>query len=107
MKRKRARGLPCGCHSRLERAWRAIQRVPGVERATRRALLYFVVPLWLGSGLADWWQHRRTHIERTSGAFESLIHLLMLAEAGAPAMLGLFLEVNTGMPATPTLRIPA
>ncbi|MDQ6673999.1 MAG: diguanylate cyclase [Chloroflexota bacterium] len=55
------------------------------------------MPLWLGSGLADWWFHRRSSIERTAGAYESLIHLLMLAEAGAPAMLGLFLEVNAGV----------
>ena len=86
--------------AQAQRKLRDIQRVPGVERATRRALLYFVVPLWLGSGLADWWHHRRTHIERTAGAYESLLHLLMLAEAGVPSMLGLFLEVNAGVLAT-------
>ncbi len=86
--------------AQAQRKLRDIQRVPGVDRATRRALLYFVVPLWLGSGLADWWHHRRTHIERTAGAYESLLHLLMLAEAGVPSMLGLFLEVNAGVLAT-------
>ena len=77
-----------------------LTRMTGVERATRRWLLYVVVPLWLGSGLADWYRHRKTHIERTAGTHESAIHLLMLAEAGMPAMLGLFLEVNAGMLAT-------
>jgi len=81
----------------LARPVREIQRVSGVEAATRRALLYCVVPLWLGSGLADWWHHRRTKIEDTSGARESVIHLLMLAEAGMPSLLGLFLEVNAGV----------
>jgi len=74
-----------------------IRRARGVEGATRRALLYVVVPLWLGSGLADWWHHRRTRIEETAGPRESAIHLLMLAEAGIPSLLGLFVDVNAGV----------
>jgi len=81
----------------LTSPFREIHRVSGVEGATRRALLYFVLPLWPGSGVADWWHHRRTRIEDTAGARESTIHLLMLAEAGVPALLGLFLEVNAGV----------
>ncbi|GAC1328089.1 MAG: hypothetical protein NVSMB2_27400 [Chloroflexota bacterium] len=65
--------------------------------ATRRALLGVVVPMWLGSGALDWWFHRRTRIEQTAGAHESILHLAMLAEAGVPSMLGLFLEVNAGV----------
>jgi hypothetical protein len=68
-----------------------------VEQATRHALLYFVVPLWLAAGLLDWYRHRRTHIERTAGTYESAIHALMMAEACLPAMMGLFLEVNAGV----------
>jgi len=55
------------------------------------------VPLWLGAGLADWYCHRRTNIERTSGAKESAIHALMMTEAGIPAALGLFCEANAGV----------
>ncbi len=72
------------------------RRRRGVELATRRALQWFVMPIWLGAGLADWWCHRRTEIERTAGTTESLVHAMMMLEAGLPAMLGLFCEVNAG-----------
>ncbi|WP_019631945.1 hypothetical protein [Actinomadura atramentaria] len=75
----------------------AVRRTLGVETATRRGLIGGVVPLWLGAGLADWWCHRRTHIERNAGAHESVIHSLMMAEAGVPVVLGLFCEVNSGV----------
>jgi hypothetical protein len=61
---------------------------------TRRFLQYFVVPLWLGAGIADWACHRATHIETTTGVKETLIHLLMLVEMGTPVIAGLFLEIN-------------
>jgi len=77
-----------------------LRRSLGVETAGRRALIGFVLPLWLGAGLADWQRHRRTHIEDTSGARESMIHALMMAEAGIPVTLGLFCEVNAGVLAT-------
>ena len=73
------------------------RRRAGVEDATRRALQWFVVPIWIGAGLADWWCHRRTTIESTAGTTESAIHSAMMAEAGVPAMLGLFCEVNAGV----------
>jgi hypothetical protein len=56
-----------------------------------------IVPIWVGAGLADWSCHRRTNIERTAGVEESLIHALMMTEAGIPALLGLFFEVNAGV----------
>jgi hypothetical protein len=68
-----------------------------MEEATRRALLFFAVPLWLTAGLADWYMHRRTRIEQTAGWRESILHAMMLAEAGVPALLGLFAEVNAGV----------
>lgn len=71
-----------------------VQRTIGVERATRRYLMYLVLPLWMSSGLVDWYHHRRTKIEETAGTRESAIHALMMLEAGTPVMLGLFLEVN-------------
>jgi hypothetical protein len=57
-------------------------------------LMYFVLPLWLLAGFADWFCHRASHAATTTGAKESLIHLLMFAEAGAPLIAALFLEVN-------------
>jgi hypothetical protein len=51
----------------------------------------------MGAGLADWWCHRRTDIERNAGVTESAIHSLMMAEAGVPTLLGLFCEVNAGV----------
>ncbi|MDG4878741.1 diguanylate cyclase [Mesorhizobium sp. WSM4935] len=57
-------------------------------------LMYFVLPLWLLAGIADWLCHRATHIESTTGAKESLIHLLMFAEVGIPLLAAMFLEIN-------------
>ncbi len=58
------------------------------------------MPVWLGAGLADWYLHRRSHIERTAGARESALHSLMLAQASVPTLLGLFCEVNATVLAT-------
>ena len=74
-----------------------LRRKLGVEDATRRFLLYVVMPLWSGAGLADWWRHRQTSIETTAGTHESAVHALMMAQAGTASMLGLFLEVNAGV----------
>lgn len=63
-------------------------------QVTRGLLLYFLLPLWIAAGLADWICHRTSHIENTSGTHESLIHLLMLTEAGAALLAGLLLQIN-------------
>jgi hypothetical protein len=55
------------------------------------------MPIWIGSGLVDWWCHRRTDIQHTSGPTESAIHAAMMAEGGLPTVLGLFCEVNAGV----------
>jgi hypothetical protein len=57
-------------------------------------VLYFVVPVWLIAGFADWLCHRRSHIEATSGARESMLHLLLLVEMGVPLLAAIYLEVN-------------
>ena len=57
-------------------------------------LMFFIAPVWLLAGCADWLCHRATHIESTTGAKESLIHLLMFAEVGVPMLAVLFLQVN-------------
>ncbi|MEV5953392.1 diguanylate cyclase [Streptomyces sp. NPDC051987] len=82
------------------RNWRrsADLRVPlhstEVEDASRRFLLYGALPLWVLPGLADWWMHRRTRIEHTSGTKESAVHALMMTEAGVPVLMGLLARVN-------------
>lgn len=65
--------------------------------ATLTILMYFVLPLWLAAGFADWLCHRATNIEATTGAKESLIHLLMFAEVGLPLLAAIFLEINAGI----------
>jgi len=57
-------------------------------------LLYLLLPLWIAAGVVDWWCHRREHIERTTGATEAALHLLLLAEVGVPVLFALFFEVN-------------
>jgi len=61
---------------------------------TEAILLYFILPLWLAAGVADWFCHRAARIATTAGPKESLLHLLMLAEAGLPVLAGLFLEID-------------
>ncbi len=57
-------------------------------------LMYFILPLWLLAGFADWLCHRASHIETTTGAKESLIHLLMFVEVGIPLLAAMFLDIN-------------
>src|SRR5205085_3562451 len=49
-------------------------------------LLYFILPLWLAAGFADYLCHRASRIEITSGYKESLIHLLMFSEVAVPLL---------------------
>jgi hypothetical protein len=66
------------------------------DDATRRYLMYIIMPVWSVAGFLDWLWHRQTKIETTSGVKESILHLVMMAEAGAPILTGLFLEMNAG-----------
>jgi hypothetical protein len=59
--------------------------------------MYGVLPLWLLAGFLDWVCHRASHIETSTGAKESLIHLLMFAEMGLPLLAAIFLQVNAGV----------
>lgn len=62
--------------------------------AAQLLLLYLVIPVWLIAGYDDWWCHRATHIESTSGIKESWLHLLMITEVGIPLLGALFLDVK-------------
>jgi hypothetical protein len=59
-----------------------------------RMLLYAVLPLWLAAGLADYFCHRRTRIEATSGTGETRLHIIQLVQICLPVLAGLFLQIN-------------
>jgi hypothetical protein len=44
-------------------------------QALSALLLWLIYPLWLIAGAVDWFCHRGTHIETTSGSTESWLHL--------------------------------
>jgi hypothetical protein len=75
--------------------WRGGSRA-ATDDVARRFLLYAVMPVWSVAGFLDWLWHKQTKIETTSGVKESVMHLLMMAEAGAPILTGMFLEMNAG-----------
>jgi hypothetical protein len=64
------------------------------ELAIRRYLLYFFMPLWFVPGLADWYWHRKTKIQDTSGTFESVTHAVMMSAVGIPVSAALFFDIN-------------
>jgi hypothetical protein len=61
---------------------------------TQNVLMYFVLPLWLAAGFCDYLCHRAVHIETTSGAKESLLHLLQFGEMAVAVLAAMFLEIN-------------
>ncbi|MDB5072472.1 MAG: diguanylate cyclase [Candidatus Eremiobacteraeota bacterium] len=67
------------------------------DELTRAFLTYVLIPAWLVPGMLDWMWHRKTKIERTAGAHESVTHILMALEAGAGITMGLFLEIDAGV----------
>jgi hypothetical protein len=66
------------------------------EHAILRLSLFVLLPAWMVVGLLDWYWHKDTDIEHTSGIKESLIHALMFTEVGVPILMTLFLELNAG-----------
>lgn len=65
-----------------------------VAEVTKLYLLYVVMPLWVLVAFADYWCHRASDIEHTSGLKETGIHFLLLAEAGSGVLAGLLFEIN-------------
>jgi hypothetical protein len=63
----------------------------------RGMLMYFILPLWLAAGFADYLCHRAAHIERTSGWKESALHLLQFAEMAVAVLAALFLEITSAV----------
>jgi hypothetical protein len=67
---------------------------------TQAVLMYFVLPVWLAAGFADYLCHRAASIETTSGWRESLLHLLQFGEMAIPTLAAIFLEINALVIAT-------
>jgi hypothetical protein len=67
------------------------------DEILRALLMYFVLPVWLAAGFADYLCHRAAHIEQTSGWRETLLHLLQFAEMALPILDALFLEITSGV----------
>lgn len=63
----------------------------------RCLLMYAVLPLWILSGFLDWWCHKRTAIETTSGWRESAFHWVMFAQFGLGSLAAIWLQVNLGL----------
>jgi hypothetical protein len=59
--------------------------------------MYLVLPVWLAAGFADYLCHRASHIERTSGWKESLLHLLQFAEMALPILAAMLFEITSGV----------
>jgi hypothetical protein len=64
------------------------------EEITQNVLIYFVLPVWLAAGFADYLCHRAAHIESTSGAKESLLHFLQFGEMAVAVLTAMFLQIN-------------
>jgi heme/copper-type cytochrome/quinol oxidase subunit 2 len=69
----------------------------GPDEVLRAMLMYFVLPVWLIAGFADYLCHRAAHIEETSGWKESVLHLLQFGEMAIPVLAALFLEITSGI----------
>lgn len=67
------------------------------DGAAQILLMFVVLPVWIAAGLADYFCHRVTRIEDTSGPAESALHLVQLGLVGVPVILVLFLDVNAGL----------
>jgi membrane-associated HD superfamily phosphohydrolase len=57
-------------------------------------ILWLLLPAWIVTGFLDWIFHRKSSIAEHCGPWESILHLLLLAEAGTALLIGLLLELN-------------
>ena len=99
MKRSFASALAIGGGGALGVAAKRLRRSRATagDTAMRRLTTWFIMPVWIGAGFLDYIWHRRTSIETTSGLEESLMHSLMMVEAGPVVLSALFLEINAGV----------
>jgi hypothetical protein len=57
-------------------------------------ILYVCMPAWLIFGFIDYYCHRKSKIEETTGWKESVLHAIMGLQVGIPVFLGLFFIIN-------------
>jgi hypothetical protein len=62
--------------------------------AAQWILMYFILPVWLVAGFADYLCHRAASIQTTSGPKESLLHLAQFGEMAVPTLAAIFFEIN-------------
>src|ERR1043166_432241 len=60
-------------------------------------LMYVLLPVWLAAGFADYLCHRASHIEKTSGWKESVLHLVQFGEMAVPVLAALLLKINSAV----------
>ncbi len=65
-----------------------------LEMLVLNLILFVILPLWGFSGLWDWWCHKKSNIEKTSGLKESLIHALMGIQIAIPMLIGIFFQFS-------------
>jgi hypothetical protein len=94
-------GKPMGTEASMDRlrklrpsGRKASDQAMDTTQLTISVLMYFVLPVWLAAGFADYLCHRASSIATTSGAKESILHLLQFAEMGVAVLAALFLEIN-------------
>ncbi len=72
-------------------------RLDATGRAAERYALTVVMPLWISAGAFDYILHRRSHIEATSGVYESRLHVAGIALSALPVLAGLVCEIDAGV----------
>jgi ABC-type spermidine/putrescine transport system permease subunit I len=90
-------GNECGHSALRSQQCNKLQMDSGAAQAI---LMYFVLPVWLAAGFADYLCHRASSIETTSGWKESLLHLLQFGEMAIPTLAAIFLQINALVIAT-------
>jgi hypothetical protein len=68
-----------------------------IQDAAEWLLMAVVIPLWIVAGVADWWCHRRTRIEATSGLPENVFHWVLLGEGGVIVVAVALLEIDAAV----------
>ncbi len=64
------------------------------EKALIDIILFIILPGWGIAGYVDWYCHKRSKIETTTGTLESIAHSLMGLQIGVPIYLCLLFRVN-------------
>lgn len=72
-------------------------RADTMGAAAERYVLAVVLPLWMTAGSLDYFLHRRSRIEATSGVYEARLHVLGISLTAAPVLAGLLFEIDAGV----------